>query len=138
MVRARPVRLDKGDAADWVEARRAEPKADGVTGVLMHSGVWQYLPETTADRIRAAMHAAGARATPEHPLAWVAMEPDRSTAEQVVSVACWPGDGTRDVVATAHARAAWVKPGPREAADGGNEVGRAHGGTPVTNGQHAC
>src|SRR3546814_21060630 len=65
------------------------------------------------------MHAAGARATPEHPLAWVAMEPDRSTAEQVVSVACWPGDGTRDVVATAHAHAARVKPGPREAADGG-------------------
>src|SRR3546814_15924757 len=105
--------------SDWVEARLAEPQADGVTRVLMHSVVWQYLPETTADRIRAAMHAAGARATPEHPLAWVAMEPDRSTAEQVVSVACWPGDGTRDVVATAHAHAAWVKPGPREAADGG-------------------
>src|SRR3546814_7981969 len=30
MVRARPVRLDKGDAADWVEARLAEPQADGV------------------------------------------------------------------------------------------------------------
>src|SRR3546814_2382331 len=65
MVRARPVRLDKGDAADWVEARLAEPQADGVTRVLMHSVVWQYLPETTADRIRAAMHAAGARATPK-------------------------------------------------------------------------
>src|SRR3546814_8843316 len=109
MVRARPVRLDKGDAADWVEARLAEPQADGVTRVLMHSVVWQYLPETTADWIRAAMHAAGARATPAHPLAWVAMGPDRSTAEQVVGVPCWPGDGTGHGVATAHAQPAWVK-----------------------------
>jgi hypothetical protein len=46
------------------------------------------------------------------------MEPDRSAAEQVVSVASWPGDGTRDVVATAHAHAAWVKPGPRETEGG--------------------
>jgi hypothetical protein len=118
MIRERPVRLDKADAADWLEARLAEPQPEGVTRVLMHSVVWQYLPEATADRIRAAMRAAGARATPQRPLAWVSMEPDRATAEQVVSVASWPGDGTRDVVATAHAHAAWVKPGPRETEGG--------------------
>jgi hypothetical protein len=119
MVRERRVRLEKADAADWVEARLAEPQPQGATRVLMHSVVWQYLPEATADRIRAAMNAAGARATPERPLAWVAMEPDRALAEQVVSVACWRGDGTRDVLATAHAHAAWVKPGPREVEGGG-------------------
>ncbi|MGN6268982.1 MAG: DUF2332 domain-containing protein [Sphingomonas sp.] len=118
MIRERPVRLDKGDAADWLEARLAEPQPEGVTRVLMHSVVWQYLPAAAADRVRAAMRAAGARATPQRPLAWVSMEPDRSAAEQVVSVASWPGDGTRDVVATAHAHAAWVKPGPREAEGG--------------------
>src|SRR3546814_12685055 len=99
MVRARPVRLDKGDAADWVEARLAEPQADGVTRVLMHSVVWQYLLETPADRIRAAMHSAGARATPEHPLARVAMEPDRTPAAPVVSVAGSPGASPRAVAA---------------------------------------
>ena len=119
MVREKPVRLEKADAADWVEARLAEPQAEGVTRVLMHSVVWQYLPEPTAERIRAAMRAAGARATPERPLGWVAMEPDRALAEQVVSVACWPGDGTRDVIATAHAHGRWVKPGPREVEGGG-------------------
>ncbi|HVI97801.1 MAG TPA: DUF2332 family protein [Sphingomonas sp.] len=118
MVRARPVRLEKADAADWIEARLAEPQVEGVTRVLMHSVVWQYLPDATANRIRAVMRAAGARATPERPLAWVAMEPDRARAEQLVSVACWPGDGTRDVLATAHAHAAWVKPGPREVEGG--------------------
>jgi hypothetical protein len=64
------------------------------------------------------MRAAGARATPERPLAWVSMEPDRATAEQVVSIATWPGDGAREVVATAHAHAQWVRPGPRRTRDG--------------------
>lgn len=48
MVRAHGVRLDRADAADWVEARLAEPQAAGVTRVLMHSVVWQYLPEDSA------------------------------------------------------------------------------------------
>src|SRR3546814_6182822 len=65
MVRARPVRLDKGDAADWVEARLAEPQADGVTRGLMHSVVWQFLPGTTAARIRAPDRE-GTRMKPSH------------------------------------------------------------------------
>ncbi len=118
MVRDRPVRLVQADAADWVEARLAEPQAAGVTRVLMHSVVWQYLPEATAERVRQAMFAAAARATAARPLAWVAMEPDRSLAEQVVSVRGWPGHAEWEVVATAHAHAAWVKPGGRSEGDG--------------------
>ncbi len=118
MIREHGVRLDESDAAPWVEARLAEPQEAGVTRVLMHSVVWQYLPETSADRIRAAMKAAGERATPERPLGWVAMEPDRALGEQVVSVKSWPGHGDWEVVATAHAHAAWVKPGGRGDGEG--------------------
>ncbi|WP_375401874.1 DUF2332 domain-containing protein [uncultured Sphingomonas sp.] len=90
MVRERGVRLEQADAADWVEARLAEPQDAGVCRVLMHSVVWQYLPEPTAQRIRAAMAAAGARATAERPIAWVVMEPDRAIGEMMVSVRSWP------------------------------------------------
>ncbi|MEN2786232.1 DUF2332 domain-containing protein [Sphingomonas qilianensis] len=118
MLRERGVALDRADAADWLEARLAEPQAAGVTRVLMHSVVWQYLPEPVAERIRVAMAAAGAWATAERPLGWVAMEPDRSLAQQVVRVRSWPGDGAWQVLATAHAHAAWVKYGVPEAGAG--------------------
>ena len=112
MLRDRPVKLERADAADWVEARLAEPQPEGVTRVLMHSVVWQYLPEPVAERIRIAMKAAGDRATAERPLGWVMMEPDRALAHQVVRVRTWPGDGAAQIVATAHAHAAWISAGP--------------------------
>ncbi len=119
MLRTRPVDLVQADAADWVEARLAEPQAAGVTRVLMHSVVWQYLPEPVADRIRAAMTAAGARATAERPLAWVSMEPDRSLGYQVVRMRGGPDDDGWRVLATAHAHAAWIDSRAPDAGDGG-------------------
>ena len=111
MVRAKPVDLTHADAADWLEARLAEPQAEGVTRVLMHSVVWQYLPEPVAERIRRAMAAAGTRATARQPLAWVAMEPNRAFAHMLLSVRSWPGSGEREVIAHSHAHAAWIEPG---------------------------
>jgi hypothetical protein len=111
MQREKAVDLVRADAADWVEARLAEPQAAGVTRVLMHSVVWQYLPEPVADRIRSAMTAAGSRATAERPLAWVMVEPNRAFAEHVVRVRSWPGDSEWAVLATAHAHGAWIKYG---------------------------
>jgi hypothetical protein len=118
MIREQGVDLERADAADWMEARLAEPQAEGVTRVLMHSVVWQYIPDANTARIRAAMEAAGARATPARPLAWVAMEPDRALGEQVVSIRTWPDPEARQVVATAHAHAAWVRPGATRATEG--------------------
>ncbi|MDB5706380.1 MAG: hypothetical protein JWN66_3496 [Sphingomonas bacterium] len=112
--RERPVRLEQADAADWIEARLAEPQAEGVTRVLMHSVVWQYLPEPVAERIRVAMKAAGTRATPERPLGWVMMEPDRALAHQAIRVRSWPGDGAWQTLATSHAHAAWIHVGQPE------------------------
>jgi hypothetical protein len=118
MVRAHGVRLDLADAAAWVEARLAEPQAAGVTRVLMHSVVWQYLPEDTARRVRAAMLAAGERATVERPLGWVMMEPNRSVAHQVMRVMSWPGHAEPTVLGVSHAHAKWIRYGASDTGDG--------------------
>ena len=109
LVRSHGVALDRGDAADWVEARLTEPQPAGVTRVLMHSVVWQYLPPPARERIRAAMAAAGERATVERPLGWVMMEPDRDLARQEVRVRGWPGERPMELVAFSHAHGAWIE-----------------------------
>ncbi|MDR6787116.1 hypothetical protein J2Y58_000454 [Sphingomonas sp. BE138] len=119
MVRAQPVDLTQGDAADWVEQRLAEPQEDGTVRVLMHSVVWQYLPAAGRARIRAAMAAAGARATPARPLGWVMMEPNRDLHRHEVRVQCWPSAEPMQLVALTHAHGAWVEglPAPYETRD---------------------
>ena len=122
MVREKPVRLERADAADWVEARLAEPQPEGVTRVLMHSVVWQYLPAAVAARIKAAMERAGAAATRERPLAWGIQEPDRAVAQQFARVRSWPGYGEWQAVATVHAHGAWVDTNPIADVRAGNEL----------------
>lgn len=108
LARAAPPRLEQGDAADWIEARLAEPQADGVVRVLMHSIVWQYLPPATQARIEAAMAAAGANARADRPLGWVAYEGERGLAQHGLTVRSWPGDGRAMRLASAHPHGAWI------------------------------
>ena len=84
------VTVERADAADWIERRLVRPAGDVVT-VLYHSVVWQYLPQATRERIRAAMGAFGAA----HPLAWLALESEGRDAPYALRLTYWPGDGTR-------------------------------------------
>jgi len=83
-----PVTVDEADAADWVEAQLSSP-APGRATVVHHSIVLQYLPRPTFERLRAAIEAAGARATPDAPLHWLRMEPAGDVAD--VRMTTWPG-----------------------------------------------
>lgn len=73
-----PPRVDRGDAADWLEARLAAPApGDRLGGRLVyHTVAAQYFPQATRDRIEAALRDAGARATADSPLAHLSMEAD--------------------------------------------------------------
>jgi hypothetical protein len=108
MIGERPVDLAQGDAADWLDERLAERRPTAGVRVLVHSIVWQYLPPSGQDRITAAMVAAGAAATAQQPLAWVAFETDLATGAQYVSLRCWPGDGVPVILARSHPHAAWI------------------------------
>ena len=104
-----PPRLIQANAADFVEAELARPQADGTTRVLMHSIVWQYVPADQQARITAAMEAAGARATAERPLAWIALEANRTVHHHELVVRYWPGGAEPVKLAHAHAHGAWVE-----------------------------
>ena len=90
------------NAADFVEAELAKPQEAGTTRMLMHSIVWQYVPEDQQARVTAAMEAAGARATPERPLAWVQVEADRTVHRHKLTVRYWPGGGEEVQLAWSH------------------------------------
>lgn len=97
------------DAAAFVEQELAQPQDAGTTRVLMHSIVWQYVPKDQQGRVIAAMEAAGARATPERPLAWIALEANRDTHRHELVVRYWPGAAEGKLLAEAHPHGAWIR-----------------------------
>jgi hypothetical protein len=97
------------NAAKFVEVELAKPQAAGTTRMLMHSIVWQYVPADQQARVTAAMEAAGARATPERPLAWVMVEADRSVHRHKLTVRYWPGGAGETQLAWSHPHGADVE-----------------------------
>ena len=109
MARERRPDLASADAADWVEARLAEPQEDGTTRALFHSIVWQYIQPAGRARIETAMEAAARRATPNRPLAWIMLETNRQTFRHEVLVRYWPGGDDWTLLGSAHAHGAWLE-----------------------------
>jgi hypothetical protein len=108
MIREKAVDLVQADAADFVEARLAAPQMPGTTRVLMHSIVWQYLPDPVQQRIRTAMAVAGSHATSDRPLAWISLETNRSTFRHELKVSYWPGGDQPKLLGEAHAHGVWL------------------------------
>ena len=109
MAKRAPPEVERMDAGEFVEDMLARPQEQGVTRVLFHSIVWQYLPETTRDAITASMERAGAAATAERPLAWISLETNRETFKHELEVRYWPGGGAAVRLANAHPHGAWVE-----------------------------
>ena len=108
MAEKMPPELVRQDALDFVKERLAADQEEGVTRVLFHTIMWQYLPEFTRDAITEAMEEAGASATAEKPLAWIAVETNRETFRHECRVRYWPGGEEAVMLGEAHAHGAWV------------------------------
>ncbi len=88
-----PVAID-GESADvWVERHVvAEP---GTATVLMHSVMWQYMPDDVQRRITATMQARGTQASGDAPLALLSMEPGPAAVTMDLALTVWPGGERR-------------------------------------------
>ncbi|MFC5342304.1 DUF2332 domain-containing protein [Brevundimonas staleyi] len=111
-----PVRIDTGDAADWLEAELAVEPEPGVCRVVMHTIAFQYFPPEVQARVRARIEAAGARATEDAPMAWLTFEAEESdfVRTPMLRLRAWPG-GEDVALAKGHPHGAWYEwfSGPR-------------------------
>ncbi len=83
--------VDRSDAIAWLENRLAKPMT-GQLHLIYHTIAWQYFPAEAQARGRALIEAAGAKATPDAPLAWFGMETDGGDPGAALHLRLWPGD----------------------------------------------
>lgn len=96
---AHPVAVDRAGAVAWLRSQLADP-VEGVVTVVTHSIMFQYLSATDRTALLALLDAAGARATPSAPVAWLRMEPGGDRAD--VRLTTWPGGGTTRVARSSY------------------------------------
>lgn len=104
------VRVERADAAEWLEARLPQRSPDALT-VVYHSVFYQYPRRETRERIARAIAAAGESGAA--PLAWLRLEPEavlggpRDSVRFLVDLVSWPG-GQRRTLATTDGHANFV------------------------------
>ncbi|MDO6520430.1 DUF2332 family protein [Shimia thalassica] len=87
--------VDRADAIDWLEDRIEQP-FDGLH-LIYHTVAWQYFPTDVQARGQQIIEDAGAKATPERPLAWLRMEADGNSPGAGLTMRLWPGDRLIDL-----------------------------------------
>ncbi len=102
-----PPRLDRGDAADWLEARLGVEPEPGVCRVVLHSVAFQYFPAEAQQRIKKRLAKAGARASERAPLAWLRLEKLAQDAHFSLRLRIWPGEGR--LLAWSHPHGSWIE-----------------------------
>ena len=103
----RPTRIERADAASWLEARLATRRPDAAT-VVYHSIVWQYLGESTRARILDALAGRGAKATARSPLCWLRMEPASKPRYAELRLTVWPS-GRERLLARTDFHGRWIE-----------------------------
>jgi hypothetical protein len=103
-------RVERADAAEWLEQRLAARAPEGAA-IVYHSVFLQYPPPPSRKAIVNAIVAAGERATERAPLAWLRLEPEvilggpRDSVRFLVDMITWPGATRRTLAVTdGHAR----------------------------------
>jgi len=105
-----PPTVDRGSAGEWLQAQLSTPQPAGVRRVVFHSMVMQYVPQGERRIVAQALADAGAQATPDRPIARVALEWRDDRREVELCLTMWDGSepqGRARLVATCHPYAEW-------------------------------
>lgn len=95
-------------ASTWLPRQMLTPRA-GVVRTLVHTIMWQYLPEAERAAVAETMRRAAESATEQAPVAWLSMEAQPGLEEgAALRLAVWPGYSRRLIgLADFHGR--WVR-----------------------------
>ena len=104
---ANPPKVGEGDAAEWLELAFARPQPEGTTRVIMHSVFWQYLPQSTQQKITELIEKASEYATKTRPLCHLTFEAVQSLYTMELRLKSWP-DASDQLLATCHPHATSV------------------------------
>lgn len=93
---AKQTRVEKADAADWLE-QELQTLPEGMLTVVCHSVFLQYPPREVRARITQAIEIAGARSTTKAPMAWLRYEPEAlwtksKSPKMLLDLRVWPDD----------------------------------------------
>jgi hypothetical protein len=86
--------VDRADAADWLDEKLAAPQLPGITRVVLHTIVWDYVPAAAKARIETLLTETGAAATRERPFARISVESDSTPGSARIDLTVWPGGRT--------------------------------------------
>lgn len=82
----------RGDAGDWAETRLPQAQAQApAVHLIFHTAAASYFSDATTRRWQSALARAGAAATPDRPLAHLAMEADGPAPGAALTLTLWPG-----------------------------------------------
>ena len=102
------IRVERADAAEWLEKRLSVGGATGRTRVVFHSAVWSYLDPDTKERLKTAIRSAGSRARADAPVAWLSVEPDDIDGSAAIRATIWP-DGTTHHLGRSDHHGRWAR-----------------------------
>ncbi|HEV3045331.1 MAG TPA: DUF2332 family protein [Roseiarcus sp.] len=104
------IRVEAIDAALF-GARELAAGQDGRVLTLVHSIVWQYLPQTTKAALKTSIAQAAGRATRTAPFAWLRMETEPPLAERgaALRLSLWPHGVVDRLLAVVDYHGRWIE-----------------------------
>jgi hypothetical protein len=103
----RLTRIERADAAAWLQTRLATPAPDVAT-VVYHSIVWQYLSESSQAQILDVLAARGRQANLGSPLYWLRMEPGVDPGHAELRLTARP-EGVERLLARTDFHGRWIE-----------------------------
>jgi hypothetical protein len=105
-----PPVIDRADGAEWTVEQLSRPQAAGVTRIVYHSIALLYFPDAGRKAVIDTIRAAGQRATPERPLAWLSVEFAAEVKDTaLLRMTSWPGHGATETLAHVHPHGAAIE-----------------------------